>query len=423
MEPRYDVGGGTITTRDSLNNMDITKILSDFPVFDDKTLVYLDSAATTQKPRQVIDTISDFYSHSYANVHRGIYDLSTKATEAYHKARLKAQNFINADDWRSIIFTSGTTESINLVANSWGRKNLNHGDEIIITEMEHHSNIVPWQLIAKDTGAVIKYIPITKDGNLDFNKINDLFSNKTKIVSIIHQSNVFGTINSLKEIIAKARQVGAITLIDAAQSVPHSHIDVQEVDCDLLTFSGHKMLGPTGIGVLYGKIGALEHMDPFMGGGDMISSVTMSESTWNDLPYKFEAGTPKIAQAVGLGAAIDYINELGISNIEEYLQKIKDYALKCLSKVEGLTIYGHGGNTSGSVISFNLDGVHPHDLAQFLDQDNIAVRAGHHCAQPIMDKLKISATIRASFYIYNNLEEVDLLCNSLEKTAKFFRGN
>lgn len=401
---------------------DVLKIRSDFPVFEDKSLVYLDSAATTQKPKQVIDAISEFYSHSYANVHRGIYDLSTKATEAYHNARVKIQNFISAQDWRSIVFTSGTTESINLVAYSWGRKNLNIGDEILITEMEHHSNIVPWQIVAKDTGAIIKYIPITREGDLDTDRIDDLFSEKTKIVSIIHQSNVFGTINSIKEIIGKAKQVGAITLIDAAQSVPHSKIDVQELDCDLLAFSGHKMLGPTGIGILYGKIDILEMMEPFMGGGDMINSVTMSESTWNDIPYKFEAGTPSIAQAVGLGAAIDYINEIGIDNIEEYLQELKEYALEKLSKVDGITIYGHNKTLSGSVISFNLDGVHPHDLAQFLDQDNVAVRAGHHCAQPIMDKLKVNATIRASLYIYNNQKDIDLLCASLEKTAKFFRG-
>lgn len=405
-----------------MNKIDINNIRSDFPVFEDETLVYLDSAATTQKPKFVLDTISDFYARSYANVHRGIYNLSTKATEAYHNARVKAQNFINAKEWRSIIFTRGTTESINLVAHSWGKHNLHQGDEILITEMEHHSNIVPWQLLAKEIGFSIKYIPIKVDGTLDLSNIDLLLSDKTKLVSVIHQSNVFGTINSIKDIINKAKQVGAVTLIDAAQSIPHSKIHVQELDCDLLAFSGHKMLGPTGIGILYGKTEILELMEPFMGGGDMISTVTMSESTWNDIPYKFEAGTPNIAQAIGLGAAIDYLNEIGLNNIEEYLQELKDYALEQLRKIDGITIYGHNNNESGSVISFNLDGVHPHDLAQFLDQDNVAVRAGHHCAQPIMDKLRVSATIRASLYIYNTEKDIDLLCKSLEKTAKFFRG-
>jgi len=422
MESGYDVRNCVAATWNFMSIIDVNKIRSDFPVFEDETLVYLDSAATTQKPRQVIDSISEFYSYSYANVHRGIYNLSTKATEAYHNARVKVQNFINAKDWQSIIFTSGTTESINLVASSWGRKNLNQGDEILITEMEHHSNIVPWQLIAKDTGAKIKYIPINKDGTLDFSQIDELISENTKIVSIIHQSNVFGTINNIKEIIKKAKHVGAITLIDAAQSIPHSKTDVQEIDCDLLAFSGHKMVGPTGIGILYGKLDILDTMDPFLGGGDMISSVTMSESTWNDVPYKFEAGTPNIAQAFGLGTAIDYLNEIGLNNIETYLQDLKKYALKQLNKVDSITIYGHKNVESGSVISFNLDGVHPHDLAQFLDQDNVAVRAGHHCAQPIMDKLGVSATIRASLYIYNTESDIDLLCASLDKTAKFFRG-
>lgn len=405
-----------------MSKIDINKIRNDFPVFEDDTLVYLDSAATTQKPKYVIDAISEFYSHSYANVHRGIYNLSTKATEAYHNARVKVQNFINAKDWRSIVFTRGTTESINLVAHSWGKHNLQAGDEILITEMEHHSNIVPWQLLADKTAIILKYIPINDDGTLDLSKIDSLITENTKLVSIIHQSNVFGTINSIKEIIAKAKQVGAITLIDAAQSIPHSKIDVQELDCDLLAFSGHKMLGPTGIGILYGKTEILESMEPFMGGGDMISSVTMSESTWNDVPYKFEAGTPNIAQTVGFGAAIDYLNGIGLDNIEKYLQELKGYTLEKLNEVNGITIYGHNDTESGSVISFNLDGVHPHDLAQFLDQDNIAVRAGHHCAQPIMDKLGVSATIRASLYIYNTKKDIDLLCNSLEKTAKFFKG-
>jgi len=404
-----------------MSKLDINKIRSDFPIFTDKLLVYLDSSATTQKPQQVINSISDFYSTSYANVHRGIYDLSIKATEAYHSARKKVANFINASDWRSIVFTSGTTESINLVAYSWARNNLHKGDEILITEMEHHSNIVPWQLVAEETGVTLKYIPINSDGTLDLNNIDQLITNKTKIVSVIHQSNVFGTINPIKDIIVKAKSVNAITFIDAAQSIPHSHIDVQDLNCDFLAFSGHKMLGPTGIGVLYGKPELLDSMIPFMGGGDMINSVTMAESTWNDVPYKFEAGTPKIAQAIGLGAAIDYINEIGLTNIQDYVKHLLNIALDKLRIIDGLTIYGHQVGKSSSVISFNLDDVHPHDLAQFLDQDGIAVRAGHHCAQPIMDKLGISSTIRASFYLYNTEEEIDKLCDSLIKTAKYFK--
>lgn len=404
-----------------MSKLNINKIRSDFPIFADKALVYLDSAATTQKPKQVIEAVSDYYSNYYANVHRGIYDLSIKATEAYQSARQKVANFINAKDWRSIVFTGGTTESINLVAYSWARKNLKNGDEILITEMEHHSNIVPWQLVAEEIGVILKYIPINIDGTLDLNNINKLITNKTKLVSIIHQSNVFGTINPIKKIINLAKKVNAIIFIDAAQSVPHSPVDVQDLDCDFLAFSGHKMLGPTGIGVLYGKTELLESMAPFMGGGDMINSVTMSESTWNDIPYKFEAGTPKIAQAIGLGAAIDYLNDIGMNNIDEYLKDLTIITLEKLKSIDGLEIYGHQSSENGAVISFNLEGIHPHDLAQFLDQDGIAVRAGHHCAQPIMDKLGVSSTIRASFYLYNTEEEINLLCESLIKTANFFK--
>ncbi|MCK4904079.1 MAG: cysteine desulfurase [Candidatus Marinimicrobia bacterium] len=403
-----------------MSKFDINKIRSDFPIFFDKSLVYLDSAATTQKPKRVIDAVSDFYSNYYSNVHRGIYELSIKATEAYHSARLKIADFINAKDWRSIVFTGGTTESINLVAYSWARKNLNKNDEILISEMEHHSNIVPWQLIAKDTSAKLKYIPINTDGTLYLSNIDDLINSKTKLVSIIHQSNVFGTINPIKKIINHAKKVNAITFIDAAQSIPHSHINVQDLDCDFLAFSGHKMLGPTGIGVLYGKTELLDSMTPFMGGGDMINSVTMFESTWNDIPYKFEAGTPNIAQAIGLGAAIDYLNSVGMEEIYEYEQSLLKIALNKLKSIDGLEIYGHRNSENGAVISFNLEGVHPHDLAQFLDQDGIAVRAGHHCAQPIMDKLCVSSTIRASFYLYNTEKEIDKLCVSLRKTQSFF---
>ncbi len=403
-----------------MSKLDINKIRSDFPIFADKSLIYLDSAATTHKPKQVINAISNFYSNYYANVHRGIYELGMKATEAYQSARQNIANFINASDWRSIVFTGGTTESINLVAYSWARKNLKTGDEILITEMEHHSNIVPWQLAAEETGVLLKYIPINTDGTLDLSNIDKLITSKTKLVSIIHQSNVFGTINPIKKIINHAKKVNAITFIDAAQSIPHSHVDVQDLDCDFLAFSGHKMLGPTSIGVLYGKTELLDSMMPFMSGGDMINSVTMTESTWNDIPYKFEAGTPKIAQAIGFGAAIDYINDIGIDKIHDYEQSLLKVALEKLKSIDELEIYGHQTGENGAVISFNLEGVHPHDLAQFLDQDGIAVRAGHHCAQPIMNKLEVSATIRASFYLYNTEEEIDKLCASLRKTQSFF---
>jgi len=403
----------------------IEEIRSDFPILQTKAnnqpLIYLDNASTTQKPKQVLNTIYNYYTQHNANVHRGVYELSAKSTEAYHNARLKVADLIGAKDWRSIIFTSGTTESINLVANAWGRHNLKPGDEIVLTQMEHHSNIIPWQLIAKDTGAVIKFIPLGTDGSLVMDKLGDLITERTKVVSLIHQSNVFGTVNSIKDIIKEAQAVGAITVIDAAQSVPHSIVDVAELDCDFLAFSGHKMLGPTGIGVLYGKNEIIEAMSPFQGGGDMINSVTMDSATWNDIPYKFEAGTPNIAQAVGLGAAIDYLNAIGFEAIQSYENYLTDYALRMFEALPDLTLYG-SKEKRGPVFSFNFSSIHPHDLAQFLDQDGIAVRAGHHCAQPAMDFLKVSATLRASLYVYNTIEELDQLHDSLIKIRSLFKN-
>ena len=404
-----------------MSKIDFQEIRADFPIFKNNDLIYLDSAATTQKPLKVTDAVSNFYSKSYANVHRGLYKLSTQATEKYHSSRLKVANFINAKDWRSVIFTSGTTESINLVAHCWGKQNLTKDDEILITEMEHHSNIVPWQLIAQETGATLKYIPINKNGTLELEFFDNLLTERTKIISIIHQSNVFGTINPIDKIIEKAKRVNAITLIDAAQSISHLPINVQDLDCDFLAFSGHKMLGPTGIGILYGKKELLEIMEPFMGGGDMINSVTMQNSTWNEIPYKFEAGTPNIAQAIGFGAAIDYLNDISLETIDEQLNYLTNVAIDKLSKIDGIEIYGHTYGNCGSIISFNLKNIHPHDLAQLLDQDNIAVRAGHHCAQPIIDKLGVSSTIRASFYIYNTVEEIDKFYMSIEKAKLFFK--
>lgn len=401
----------------------LKNIRNDFPLLSStnraKPLVYLDSAATTQKPRQVIDAVSSFYESNNANVHRGIYQLSEQATKSYENVRKSVADFIGTADPRSIIFTSGTTESINLVAYAWGRKNLKPGDEILITEMEHHSNIVPWQLTTRETGANLRYIPILKNGTLDLSDPEKYFTKKTKLVSIIHQSNVFGTINPVKQIIDYAKSVGAITIVDAAQSVPHANINVEELGCDFLAFSGHKMLAPTGIGVLYGKTKILEEMIPFLGGGEMISSVSMESATWNEIPYKFEAGTPKIAQVIGLGAAIEYLNKIGMDDVQKHGQDLLKYALISLSNIPELTIYGDSTNR-GAVISFNVDNVHPHDLAQFLDQDGIAVRAGHHCAQPIMTKLGLSSTTRASFYLYNTKKEIDALCESIVKTKNIF---
>jgi len=399
--------------------LDVKNIREDFPIFTerDDNFVYLDSSATTLKPQTVIDAVADYYSKYSANVHRSIYSIGEKATAEYEGSRKKVADLINAD-YHSVIFTRGTTESINLVAYAWARNNLKPGDEILLTEMEHHSNLIPWQICSQETGAVLKFIPFNEDGTLDLSDPEKWFTNKTKLVAVIHQSNVFGTVNPIKDIIKLAKGVGAVTLIDAAQSVPHQKVDIQDLDCDFLAFSGHKMLGPTGVGVLYGKPEILEEMPPFMGGGEMIRTVSLNESTWNDIPWKFEAGTPNIAQAIGLGSAIDYINEIGLDKIHEHEQDILTYALEKMQKIPEVNIYG-SADERGAVISFNLENIHPHDLSQLLDNDGIAIRAGHHCAQPIMKKLGVSATGRASFYLYNSKRDVDRLCESLVKTVKF----
>lgn len=407
-------------------SFDINQIRADFPNLRQevhgKPLVYLDNAATTHKPQAVIDAVSRFYGEYNANVHRALYQHAAEATETYEAVRDKVANLINAGDRRSIVFTGGTTESINLVAYAWARKNLGPGDEILVTEMEHHSNLVPWQLVARDTDATLRYIPIKTDGTLDLDDSDKYFASRTKLVAFTHQSNVFGTINPAKEIIELAHAVGAVTVVDAAQSVPHLPVDVTHLDCDFLAFSGHKMLGPTGVGVLYGKPELLESMSPFFGGGEMIQTVTMEKSTWNELPWKFEAGTPKIAQVIGLGAAIDYLNEIGYEAIGEYEKKLTDYTLEKLAAIEGLSIHGQAAER-GPVISFNLADVHPHDLAQFLDMEGVAIRAGHHCTQPIMQRLGVPATSRASMYIYNTSEEIDRLVQSIENTRRFMTGN
>ncbi len=402
--------------------LDVQRIRKDFPILaqqvNGKPLVYLDNAATSQKPRQVIDAVKQFYEQDNANVHRSLYQLGERATQAYEGARQKVAGFIGARDWRSIVFTKGATEAINLVAYAWGRHNLGPGDEVLITEMEHHSNMIPWQLLARDTGATLRYIPIMDDHALDMDVARQLITPRTKLVCMVHQSNVFGTVNPVKELTNLAHKVGALMLLDGAQSVPHFKVDVEDLDCDFMAFSGHKMLGPTGVGALYGKAELLESMEPFLGGGEMIRTVTMEQATWNDIPWKFEAGTPNIAQAVGLGAAVEYLSELGMDSIQQYVDKLTEYGRQRLIELPGLTLYGHRP-TSSAVLPFNVDGIHPHDLAQILDDEGIAIRAGHHCAQPLMHRLDVTATCRASFYFYNTFEEIDRLVAGLEAARSF----
>jgi cysteine desulfurase / selenocysteine lyase len=403
--------------------LDPNKIKSRFPIFSDSKntdLVFLDNASTTQKPDVVLEKLNEFYSQYNANVHRGIYRIGELATMEYESVRQKIAGFIKAKSEKNIVFTKGTTESINLVAYSWARKNLMPGDEILVTEMEHHSNLVPWQLAAQQTGATLRYIPITEAGELELSDLGKYINSKTKLIAVVHQSNILGTINPIKKIIDYAHNFDAKVLIDGAQYITHAPLDVNELDCDFYTFSGHKMMGPTGVGVLYARQDLLEEMEPFLSGGDMILSVSMEKSTWNDIPYKFEAGTPNIAQVIGMGAAIQFIEDTGIENIDDYIKSLTKSAITKLQSVKGLQVYGHAQSSdSTSVISFNLDDIHPHDVAQFLDMDNIAVRAGHHCTQPVMLKYKISSTVRASLYIYNTPEDVEKLAASLEKTIRF----
>lgn len=394
------------------------EIKKDFPIFSGSDLVYLDNAATTQKPQSVLDEVDSLYSDANANVHRALYSLGSEATERFENSRKKVAKYIGANSEKEIVFTSGTTESINLLARSIGNT-LKPGDEILISEMEHHSNIVPWQMAAQRTGATLKYLSIKKTGDLDISNPEKYFTSNTKIVSLTHMSNVLGTINPIKKLSEKAHQVGAIMIVDGAQGASHLPVDVKELDCDFYAFSGHKMLGPTGIGVLWGKTEHLEEMDPFMGGGEMINTVTMESSTWNDIPYKFEAGTPNFAQAVGLGAAIDYLQNIGMNNIATHEQMLIKYALGKLNQIDGLRIHG-SAKDRGGVISFNMDGIHPHDLAQFLNEDNIAIRVGHHCAQPLLKALGETATARMSFYIYNDESDVDKFCESLETIKNYF---
>jgi cysteine desulfurase/selenocysteine lyase len=406
--------------------LDVEKLRADFPILsvdahDNVPLIYLDNAATSQKPTAVIEAMNNYYQGYNANVHRGIHRLSEDATAAYEGARERIARFINAPSSEQVIYVRKTTEALNLVAFTWGRANIEAGDEILLTEMEHHSNIVPWQILAEEKSAVIRYIPFLADGTLDLSNLNNLLTERTKLVSFAGMSNVFGTINPAQEIITAAQSVGAVTVVDAAQTVPHMPVDVQALDCDFLAFSSHKMCGPTGIGILYGKRNLLEEMPPFMGGGDMIRRVRLEGSTWNDLPWKFEAGTPSIAEGIGLGAAVDYLSDIGMEAVHAHEQFITGYALEALREVEGLTLLGPPASQKGGVAAFTLEGIHPHDIAQLLDEDGIAVRAGHHCAMPLHEKLAIPASARASFYLYTTTEEVDKLVTGLRRVKKVFR--
>ncbi|GAB4277757.1 MAG: cysteine desulfurase [Candidatus Promineifilaceae bacterium] len=406
--------------------LDVEKIRADFPILNQEVypgvpLVYLDSAASSQKPLPVIEAMDNYYRKTNANVHRGIHRLSEDATNAYEGARERIARFIYAQDSAELIYVRNTTEAFNLVAYSWGRTNLKPGDEILLTEMEHHANIVPWQLVAEMTGAVVRYVPFLPDGTLDLAVLDGLLTERTKIFSFTAVSNVFGTINPVKQLVDAAHAVGAVAMVDAAQAAPHMPVDVQTWDCDFLAFSGHKMCGPTGIGILYGKRHLLEAMPPFMGGGDMIRRVTLEGSTWAELPHKFEAGTPAIAEAIGLGTAVDYLQSLGMENILQYEHYITSYALEALSEIPGLTLYGPSAAQKGGTAPFTIKGLHPHDISEILDKEGIAIRAGHHCAMPLHLKLGVSATARASFYIHTTTQEVDALVAALHKARQIFR--
>jgi len=407
--------------------VDFKTIIKDFPILNrkinDNKLIYFDNAATSQKPKVVIDTLSNFYSNNNANIHRGVHTLSMEATYLYDESKEKIAEFINAPNSNSIIFTRGTTESINLIADSWGQSNLKESDNIVITELEHHSNIVPWQELIKKTKSKLQYIPINSDGTLNLTNINNIITKNTKIVSMTHVSNGIGTINNIKEIIKIAKSVGAKTVIDAAQSVPHMPIDVSDLDCDFLAFSGHKMLAPTGIGVLYGKKELLESMPPYQKGGDMILEVTYDKSTWNEIPFKFEAGTPNIAGAVGLSAATKYLMEIGMQNIREHEIEITKYAYNNLMNIDGIEILGPEDiDIRAGLISFNIPNIHPHDLGTFLDSKGIAIRTGHHCAMPLIKKLGRHSSARASFYIYNTNKEVDKFTTEINNSIKYFNN-
>jgi len=413
-------------TQSTKTALDVTRIRRDFPILSREvhpgvSLVYLDSTATTQKPEQVIRAMDDYYHKYNSNVHRGVHTLAEEATTAFESARQRAADFIHAASAREIIFTRNTTESINLIAYSWGRAFLQEDDLVILTEMEHHSNLVPWQILSAEKGIRLEFIPVTADGLLDLETYRKLLEQMPKLVSFTHMSNVLGTINPAKDIIQQAHQAGAVTVVDGAQSVPHFPVDVQDLDADFLAFSGHKICGPTGIGVLYGKLDLLNSMPPFMGGGEMIKRVLLRSFIPNELPHKFEAGTPAIAESVGLHAALDYVDQVGREKIAMHEREIITYALDRLAEVPGLHVIGPEAKYKGAVAAFTFEGVHPHDVAQVLDRSGIAVRAGHHCAMPLHEKFNIPATTRASFYLYNTLDEVDCLVEGMYNVKQLFR--
>jgi len=402
--------------------MDVEAIRKEFPILEQEVnghpLVYLDSSATAQKPLRVIEAVNDYYRFDNSNVHRGVHTLGSRATDKYEGAREKVRRFINAESTAEVIFNRGTTTGINTIASGYARHRLKEGDEIVVTEMEHHSNLIPWQQVAKSTGAQLKFIPMKSDGTLTLEAVQDTVTPNTKIVAIAHVSNVLGTVNPIKDIANIAHKNGAILVVDGAQGAPHTKVDVQEMDCDFYTFSGHKMCAPTGIGVLYGKRSLLEEMEPVEFGGEMIDFVNLHDSTWKELPWKFEGGTPIIAGAIGLGAAIDFLTEIGIENIEKYEHELVEYAMERMNSIDDIAIYGP--KDRAALITFNLGEIHPHDVATVLDSQGIAVRAGHHCAQPLMRWLDVTATARASFYLYNTKADVDRLVDGLLKTKEYF---
>jgi cysteine desulfurase / selenocysteine lyase len=403
--------------------LEADRLRADFPIFEEqihgKPLAYLDSAVTSHKPRQVLDAIRDFYEHSYGNVHRGVYELTARATAGFEGAREKVRAFVNARSTREIVFTRGTTEAINLVAYAWGLENLGPGDVVVVTELEHHSNFVPWQFVAQRTGASFRAIPIDDQGELQLDALDALArEGNVKVVANNYVSNSLGTVNPIEKLAVWAHEQGAIMVVDAAQAAPHRRLDVQALGCDFLSFSSHKMCGPTGVGVLWGRQELLEAMSPFNLGGEMIRSVSIERTTWNELPYKFEAGTPAIAEAYGLGAAIDYLNEVGLEAIEAHEHELATYTLEKLDDVPGIRLFGPPAERRGGIVSFDLEGIHPHDVAQVLDWEGIAVRAGHHCTQPLMARLGVPATTRASFYLYTIPEEIDRLHEGLHKVRK-----
>ena len=407
--------------------INIDQIRNDFPILSRKIngheLVYLDNAATTHKPRSVINSLVDFYENHNSNVHRGVHTLSMEATDKFEEAREKISTFINSQTSQSIIWTRNASESLNIISYSWGNKNIGEGDEILLSPMEHHSNLIPWQELARMKGAKIKFLSLNIDGTLDLSNIDELITQKTKLVSIVHVSNALGTINPVKELCEKAHQVGALFVLDGAQSVPHMSVDVQDIGCDFFVFSGHKMMGPTGIGVLYGKMEILEEMDPVFTGGEMVLEVTYEKASWADVPMKFEAGTPNIADSIALGTAVDYLQNIGMENIHDYEKSITSYALKKFNTLEseGVTLFGpKSSDQKGAVFSFHIPNIHPHDLGTILDGMGIAVRTGHHCAMPLIKSLGVSATARASFYVYNTMKEVDTLIDGIKSAIRYF---